>query len=321
MKSDLLKAMEGVKSVAIAGHTRPDGDCIGSVMGLYNYIKDNLKDVEADAYLEAVPGCFDFIPSISDVKHFLPHDKEYDLFVLMDTSDEKRTGVAGELIKTAKELFIVDHHISNSMDVNLGTIEPSSSSTCEVLFGLLPEEKISLNTAVCLFTGIVTDTGCFHHSNTGRETMEIAGKLLDKGVENDVIIDRVFYEMTFTQNKLLGECLKEAKLLDEGLYIYSVASKNLLLRYDAKASDLESVVNQLRVTKGAEVAVFFTEIGEETYKISLRSNGRIDVNAVASLYGGGGHILASGCTVKGIPEKIMEEMTVLFNKQLETCEK
>ena len=318
MRNDLLEAIGGADSIAIAGHVRPDGDCIGSVLGLYNYIKDNYPEKRVKAYLEEIPECFMYLRYSDRAERYCSCEGPFDLFVVLDTGDPSRIGAmeGGELYSAMDNTFVIDHHISNDGSGRVNITEPGASSACEVLFTLLDEDRISDECAKCLFTGIVTDTGCFRHPNTGRRTMEIAGKLLEHDINSDRLIDEVFYQKTYVQNVLMGECLRSSRLRCGGRYIYSSASMKLLSDYGAKGSDLEGIVNQLRVTKDVETAVFMTETGVNSWKLSLRSNGKVDVNRTANIYGGGGHRLAAGCNMKGDPESIMDKLVGDFEAQL-----
>ncbi|MBQ9827862.1 MAG: bifunctional oligoribonuclease/PAP phosphatase NrnA [Lachnospiraceae bacterium] len=318
MKTDLLSAVDAAQSIAVAGHTRPDGDCIGAVLGLYNYIEDNYPGKRVTAFLEPIPDCFGYLRYSDLIRSSAEEDEAFDLLVVLDTSDAERIGATcvSDLFRRTENTFVIDHHISNSGEGRVNVTEPYASSACEVLFTLFDEDRISDECAKCLFTGIVTDTGCFRHPNTGRRTMEIAGKLLEHDIDSPRLIDEVFYEKTYVQNQLMGECLVRSRLVCGGRYIYSYADLKLLREKGAAASDLEGVVNQLRVTKGVEAAVMMTEIGHSTWKVSLRSNGKIDVNAAANAFGGGGHKMAAGCEAKGDPDSIMEKLARLFEEQM-----
>ena len=317
MSSILTGLIEEAGSIAIAGHVRPDGDCVGAVTGLYNYIKDNWPDKETDIYLEDFADVYLYAPGAEKARHTIRKDKIYDLFVILDVSDKERIGVAGEYLGTAKKTICIDHHISNSGVAQTDYIRSDMSSASEVLFTLFEEDKISKETATALYIGIICDTGCFKHSNTTRKTMETAGVLMEKGARSDVLIDAVFYSKTFMQNKLLGKCLDEAVLELGGKCIVCLVTRAMLNEFNADSKDLEGVIDQLRVTKGTEVAVLMTQIKAGEYKLSMRSNGKVDVNKVCAAYGGGGHILAAGATAHGhgadIKESFLEAIGAQFN--------
>ena len=190
--NNILSCLEGVRTVIIAGHTRPDGDCVGSCMGMYLYLKENYPQIQTDVYLEEVPEVFHFIQDIDQAKQEW-EEKEYDLFLEFDVSSTDRIGVAGQAVNTAKITACIDHHITNKGLAQKNQIVPDASSTCEVLYELLEPEKINKACAEALYTGIVHDTGEFQYSCTGTRTMEIAGQLMAKGIDFTSIIKDSFY--------------------------------------------------------------------------------------------------------------------------------
>ena len=142
MKSKMDALLQGVSTVAIAGHQRPDGDCVGSCMGMYLYLKENYPTIQADVYLEGAEDVFSHIPNLDQVKSVWQEDRIYDLLLLFDVSSVDRIGVAGKALETAKHSFCVDHHITNPGIAKENHVVPQASSTCEVLYELLDEEKI-----------------------------------------------------------------------------------------------------------------------------------------------------------------------------------
>lgn len=309
--------LDHVKSVAIAGHTRPDGDCAGSCLALFNYIRDNYPHIHVDIYLEPVADVYKIIKNASMIISDYCSDHIYDVFFAMDSSDKERLAGAVKYFETAHRTVCIDHHISNQGYGDVNIIKADSSSTCEVLAGLLDFEYVDQSIAEALYIGMICDTGCFKHSNTSERTMCTAGKLLSKGVRHSKLIDEVFYQKTYTQNQLLGRCLIESFLMFSGRCIISVADRKVMDFYQAVSSDLEGVIDQMRVTKGVEVAVLLTEIGELSYKVSMRSNAIVDVAQIAGHFGGGGHIRAAGCSMSGTKYDVINNLTRLIEEQLD----
>lgn len=297
--NQLIDMIVSADSIGICGHIRPDGDCTGSCLGLYQYIKDNYKEKQVNVFLDSFSETFSFLSGSDKVNCETASDRVYDLFISLDCGDTQRLGFGKELFLKASKTLCIDHHISNTGFGDVSIVMPDKSSTCEVLFTLLEEDKISKETAEALYLGIVHDTGVFKHSCTAQETMNIAGKLMKKGVAFSEIIDRTFYQKTYVQNQILGRCLLESFLLLDGRVIASSVDKKTLDFYDAKPKDLDGVIDQLRITMGVEVAILAYETDFREYKVSLRSNGKVDVSKIAVYFGGGGHIKAAGCTMKG----------------------
>ena len=167
----------------------------------------------------------------------------------------------------------------------------------------------------CLYTGIVHDTGVFKHSNTTRKTMEYAGMLLEKGVSTTKIIDETFYQKTFVQNQLLGKALLKSQLYADGQIIISNLSEQDFEELHASTSDSDGIIDQLRITKGVEAAIFLYPI-ENGYKVSMRSNEKVKVSEIAKTHGGGGHIRAAGCSMKGTLKDIQSTIISEITEQL-----
>jgi bifunctional oligoribonuclease and PAP phosphatase NrnA len=338
MKNKIKNIIKDAKSIGIAGHISPDGDCIGSCMALYHYLKMNLpKDIMIHVYFESIPGEFASIvndgktkdissgstdsdslceSSLCSIRLNDKYDIKYDLFISLDSGDLKRLGFAKSYFLEAKKTINIDHHISNTNFGQVNYVVDHASSTCEVLFDLFDEDKINEKIAKCLYLGIVHDTGIFTYGNTSEKTMNIAGKLMAKGIPFTNMIDETYRQKTYLQNQLLGRCLLESTLLLDGKCIVSYMSREMMEFYHAESTDLSGIVSQLRLTKGVEVAIFIHQLKEETYKVSMRSNEVADVQKIAFQLGGGGHTKAAGCTMHGSVSDIINTLTLEIEKQL-----
>ena len=315
---DLLQLVNEADSVAIAGHVRPDGDCVGSCLGLYNYLTENTKDKQIDVYLESVPAAFSFLKNTGCALTETKKNVSYDLFIALDCGSRDRLGFTEELFLSAAHTVSIDHHISNTMFAEYNHVEGEASSTCEVLCGFFADTCISKETAECLYLGIVHDTGVFKHSNTSRRTMDTAGSLLEKGVSASQVIDDSFYRKTYMQNQILGRCLLESILMLNGAIIFSCVSQKMMQLYGAVPADLDGIIDQLRVTEGVEVAILIREEGVQNYKVSMRSNGKVDVSKICCLFGGGGHKMAAGCTMNGSMHDVINNLSGQIEHQLLT---
>ena len=320
MKNSITEILESVQTVAIAGHVRPDGDCIGSCMGMYLYLKENYPNIQTDVYLEPVPEGFSYIQDLDQAKTVCDNEKKYDVFFIFDVGEKARIGVASDLMDTAARTVCIDHHITNTGTADNNQIVPDASSTCEVLYELLEEEKISKSVAEALYTGIVHDTGVFQYSNTGKRTMEIAGILMEKGVDFTSIIRDSFYAKTYAENQIMGRTVMESMLILEGKCIIGYLKKKTLEFYGVTSKDLNGIVNQLLNTRGVEVAVFLYETGVQEYKVSMRSKNIVNVAAIASVFGGGGHVKAAGCNMQGSVHDVINSVTMYIEKQLQGYE-
>ena len=309
--SDILK---DVKRVGITGHIRPDGDCTGSVLALYNYIVENMPETDVDLYLEQPGSEFYYLKNIDKIKN-TPEDKKYDVFFVLDCSSLDRIEPFISCFNNASKTVCIDHHVSNTGFTDLSKIEPQASSACEVLYSTMDTDKISRNVAECIYTGIIHDTGVFKYSCTSKKTMEIAGEMMEKGIDYSDIIDNTFYKKTYVQNQILGRALLESVLFYDGKCIFTTVTMDEMEFYGVTGRELGGIVEQLRLTDGVEVAIFLYQTGEEEYKVSLRSKKKIDVAAIATQFGGGGHVRAAGYTAKGSVYQIINSIGELIEKQ------
>ncbi|MBR0378684.1 MAG: bifunctional oligoribonuclease/PAP phosphatase NrnA [Lachnospiraceae bacterium] len=288
-----------IHTCAIAGHINPDGDCVGSTAALYLYIRKNFPWIDVKLYLEQPKDELMFLPGLCDAIFERPNPEKKDIFVTCDVSAIDRIGQAEELFGLADHTLCIDHHVSNPHFAEKNLVDPEASSCAEVLYYLMDEEKIDSKIAEALYTGIIHDSGVFQYQNTRPETLEAAASLLRKGVPFNEIIDDSFNKRTYLQNRILGYVLCGSRLYADGKIVAGSVTNSEMDRFGATKKDLDIIVSQLRLTKGVEAAVFVYQTGTEEFKVSLRSNSYLDVAAVAACFGGGGHVRAAGCTIKG----------------------
>lgn len=307
--------LNNVKKVAITGHVSPDGDCIGSCLGLLNYLRDNYPQITAHVFLQEAKGPFSFLPLSEEIRHE-DSNETYDMIFLLDISSITRISFAQAVYERTPKAFCIDHHITNPGGFTWTENDPTASSACEVLYRFLDPDKISKNCAVCLYTGIVHDTGVFQYSQTTSKTMQIAGVLMDKGVPFSKIIDESFFQKTFLQNRVMGEILVNSQLYLDGMLVFGTMSRERRAQLGAKSSDLDGVVAALRNTAGTDTAVFLYQLDDGMYKISMRSREIVDVSEVTALFGGGGHVRAAGAKTSGSAEEILKKILAAVEEQL-----
>ena len=235
----------GAKTIGISSHVRPDGDATGSSLAMYLYIKKNYPKVRVDVFLEKVLPELTFIEG-SDIVNteFKTDVKSYDLFIVVDCSKD-RIGEAEKFFDAAKKTVNIDHHVSNTGTGDEVYIVPDASSACELVYDVLDKDRIDLDIAKAIYTGIVTDTGVFKYNNTSPKTLRVAAELISYGFDFGKLIDHVFYEKTYLQNQILGRALLESIMLMDGKCIVSVVSRQNMEFYGAESTDLDGIVNQL----------------------------------------------------------------------------
>lgn len=318
--NELRIIAEEAESILITGHKRPDGDCTGALVAVYHYLNNIYSDKCIDTYLETLPEVFSFLDEDGTIVSNQLKDIRYDLVIVLDSSTADCLGEAQNAFYQAKKTLCVDHHISNKAYAGQNYIKPEASSTCEVLYEMMSDEDIDFKIAEALYIGIIFDSGVFRHSNTSKKTMEIAGTLMEKGIPFWQYIDKCFYERTYTQTQLLGRTLLASMRLMDGKCIVAAITKRMMEFYGAKTEDIEGIVDQLRITKGVEVAILLHEIGEQQYKVSMRSNNYVDVSKVATFFNGGGHIKAAGCIMQGSMHDVVNNLTEHIEMQIEQTE-
>ena len=310
----LIEKIEESDSIALFGHMNPDGDCVGSCLGLYNYIRDNYADKQVIVYIQPIVEKFRFLKGASEVVS-IPDGKIYDLGISLDCGDTDRHGEFGSIYKSARYTICFDHHRSNEGFGDYFVCEPDSSSCCEVLFSFLDYDSISKECAEALYLGIVHDTGVFKYQATSEATMTIAGKLIAKGARSQYVIDETFYKVTYNQNRLTGRVLLDAKRYLDDRVIAACITREIFDEYNTSKDDTDGIIDKLRVTDGVEVAILAYQKGENLFKYSLRSVRKIDVSAIAVAFGGGGHIRAAGFDAEGAFEDNLTRILEMIDKQ------
>lgn len=313
--------LDGVKTVGIAGHIRPDGDCVGSCMGLYLYLREYFPQLtDVDVFLEEIPESYRIIAGTDKIIHSCEEERKYDLFIALDCGDLKRLGDAGRYFESAKRTICYDHHISNDGFADKNYIDANISSTSELIYHIMDEDKITKEIAEALYMGISHDTGIFQYSCTSPATMEVAAQLMRKGIDHSYIVDTTFMEKSYLQNQILGRALLESIMVLDGRCIISAIRLRDMKFYGVKPAELDGIVSQLRLTRGVEVAIFLYETGNHEFKVSMRSKSIVDVSTIAKYFGGGGHVRAAGCSMQGSFYDVVNNLTKHIEKQMKAAE-
>jgi phosphoesterase RecJ-like protein len=299
----------------MVSHVKPDGDTLGAGLALGLALKKLGKRVHYFQQ-DPVPRNLRFLPDTQYVSREIPADLPPDtLWVFGDMSNTARAGEFLPKIDRANILDI-DHHLGNDYfgALNYVLTHECSTGTCvmHLLRGL--GVKLDKDIATCLLTTIMTDTGGFMHSNTTPDVLRVSAELMELGANKEQITEEIFANKRLAALKLLGRALTEGKVGHDGRYIWSYVDEAMLAECNADGEDTEEIVNHLRSVEGVEVAALFKAYDGDI-RVSLRSNGRVNVQAAAARLGGGGHFRASGLTfigslpdaVKGVEEALVAE--------------
>lgn len=310
------------KSVAIFGHVRPDGDCVGSTLALLNYINDNFSSIKANVFLESFAESYKILNKSMDANNYYGDtqdslDEDYDLVFLLDTPSYDRIGANGlECLQKAKKTCNLDHHISNPLNLcTVNIVDAGASSACELLYYNLDSTKISKETASCLYLGIIHDTGAFKFSNTTKRTMEAVGDLIDKGIDFAKIVNETYYTRTYIQTIVTGFVMQRSKLALNSKVVYSYITPEEMKEFCVTPVEMNNIIDTLREVSGTEVAIFLYPV-KDKYKISLRSNYVVNVNEIAQRFNGGGHIRAAGGETSDPPEVAIDKLLGMIDMQL-----
>ncbi len=313
----LEELISQAENIVIVGHTNPDGDCIGACLAVYNYIREQYAAKKVTVRLEPVPAKFAYLSGCDRICSVPSGRSRADLCICLDSADKERLGKFAVCLEKAAYSICIDHHVTNPGYARENIIAPHASSACEVLYECLDESRISKKTAECLYTGIIHDSGVFKYNSTTARTMEIAGKLMEKGIDFGAIIDDSFYRKTYRQSQIMGRALLESITFLDGKCVFSVIRRKDMEMYGVDKSDLDGIVEQLRLIDGVECAIFLYEVGNLTYKVSLRSKYIVDVSKVAAFFGGGGHVRAAGCTMTGDFHDVINNLSAHIEKLLD----
>ncbi len=306
----MAAALDNATSIGVVGHVGPDGDALGSMIGLAHAARAAGKDAVASfAEPFVVPEEMSFL----DTSVLVPPSKfpvDLDLAVAVDTSVPSRVGTLAGAMEKAKVLGVIDHHISDGSWGDVLLIDPAAAATTELVHAVLVELgwPITEPVAVALYTGLVTDTGRFQYSSTSPHTHRIAADLLAAGVKPDAIGQKLFEETPFAYYALSARVLDRAVLDEEHAFVWSHMTLEDLEATGLAYHEADGLIDLVRLARGTQVACLIKEAKPGVWKGSLRSRGKVDVAAIAALFNGGGHHNASGFTATEPPSVVIERI-------------
>ncbi|MBE7061210.1 MAG: bifunctional oligoribonuclease/PAP phosphatase NrnA [Clostridiales bacterium] len=311
--SDIAAKLKGEKKVALIAHIRPDGDTLGSALALKLALLN--LGIGAEVFCDdVVPSRFLFLNEAKTVKNAL--DGEYSMMLAIDCADVTRLGGFYTDFAVHKNTAVIDHHVSNTRFAKINYVFDNASN-CENVFDLICEMGATINSEIAnlLMLGIVTDTGCFKHKNVTEKTLKTAGELKALGAD----INKIYYHMFSAQSKerakLFGQTMANIRYFcDEKVAIATVRLSDFE-RTGARQNETEGFIDFLMGINGVEIGVMIMEYALNKFKISFRSLSA-DVNAVASSFGGGGHVLASGCQIHGDYEEVVDKIRFACSREL-----
>lgn len=299
----VIEALKKNKKFLISAHVNLEGDSIGSQLAM----QELLEAMGKEALIlddDSVPEHYRFLPKAGEISNDLGTKFEFDAAIVLDCPTLKRTGRVADIIKAGnKPVVNIDHHISNESFGNVNWVDSNASSAGEMVFKLFKEMDVALTkeSALCLYIAILTDTGSFNYDNTSRITHEIAGELLGYGLEPAAVSETVYERRSLSDIKLLGLVLATTTINKSGDIAYLEITKDMLRNTGADIAKSEGIINYPRSIDKVKIAILFKDDlkNQGMINVSFRSKGDVDVNKIASAFGGGGHAKAAGCCVKG----------------------
>lgn len=312
---NILQECKNAKRIGISGHIRPDGDCVGACLALYQYLHKCMPEAAIRVFLEKPADIFSEIKGFERIDSTFPEEEAFDVFFALDCGQDRLGGAEKYFVQAAKKINI-DHHVSNNGCGDVNYIMPQTGSTCELIYDLVDSERLDRDMAMAVYIGMIHDTGVFQYSNTTPDTLKKAAHLISFGFDFPRLIEETFYQKTYLQSQIMGRVLMESIRFMDGRCIVGVVDRKTMDFYDVESKDFEGIVNQLRNIKGIDCAIFMYETALREYKVSLRSNEKVDVAKVAAYFGGGGHMRAAGCTMKGTFHDCVNNLSLHIEEQL-----
>jgi len=298
----VIEAIKAHKRFLVTAHVNPEGDSLCSQLAM----KELLNILGKTAFIvnsDPVPEHYEFLPKADEISTDIKKKYDFDAVLILDCPTLRRAGAVKDIIPKGKAIINVDHHISNENFGAVNWVDPSSSSAGEMVYRLFREMNVPLTReiALCLYIAILTDTGSFNYDNTSRMTHEIAGELLGYGLDPAVVSESVYERRTTEDIRFLGMVLSTLRVNRAGDVAYLEMTRKMSEETGADISKSEGFINYARSIDGVKIAILFKEDSKDPNRInvSFRSKGEVDVNGIASYFGGGGHTKASGCMFEG----------------------
>ena len=313
---EIAKELKKQTSVLIFSHNRPDGDTVGSATALRLAFLS--LGISADIVCaNEIPTKLSYIESIKEYKNQISEAVKYSAFISVDCSCEYMFSDLFGAFSNHKETFNIDHHVSNSRYAKYNLVE-DTAATCEIIYSLILAlgVKIDKDIATALLTGIITDTGAFYHTNVTATTLQIASKLAEAGASLHDVIKYNFKDQPKQRAQLYSKVISKMRYYLEDKVGVLIITKEDLESCGAIPSMTEGFIDYPMTVSSVEVAISLLEVNKNRYKISLRSKGKVDVNEIASIYGGGGHVLASGALLNGYLEDIIDKLCFNVKQRL-----
>jgi phosphoesterase RecJ-like protein len=314
---DLLEALASAKTVCVVGHIRPDGDCIGSQLGLALALENAGKEVT----VWNDDGCPDKLKVLDPERRVRKPQagRQFDAVVATDCASFERLGKCGAHVLDRKVFINIDHHASNTRYADINWISPREPSTGELIYDLCGWAgwKVTKPMANCLFAAVSTDTGSFQYPTTTPETLEVASKLVSAGADLGNLCQEIYQSYPITRVRLLRHVYNRFRLIHDNRTAYFWLKKADYARAGAHPEESEGLIDHIRAIEGVIVAIMFEEVDPGLTRMSIRSKSdHVNVNEIAQLFGGGGHKAAAGARITATALTAQRRVLAAVKRQL-----
>jgi bifunctional oligoribonuclease and PAP phosphatase NrnA len=315
MLSQVVELIENKNRFAITSHVRPDGDSLGSSLGLFWLLRALDKDVEV-IMRDPAPHSYQKLPGADSVRVTPAVDRVYDGVFVIECSDIDRPG----LVDLEKQFVVnIDHHSTTELFGTVNWIDSTASAVGEMIYNLCKATgvRVTKEIAECVYTALLTDTGSFHYSNTTERTFKIASELVRTGVKPAKSAEAIFGSYHWAKIELLSQVLATAQRDESGHVAWMRQTLAMQEQTQASEEDADGFVNYPLAVGEVEATALFKESAPGVYRTSLRSKGDVNVAKIAEQFGGGGHRNAAGCTLKGDLREIESQLVPLLRNAVE----
>ncbi len=311
--------MEKEERFLITSHVRPDGDSIGTQLAIGIMLNEMGKKVTI-LNDDPVPKCYSFLPHSDWIKSSLNNDSQFDAVIILDCSEWERIGRIAPLAQKISAIINIDHHVDSAGLGQYNYIDSSAAAVAEQVYRLIKHMKrnITNEMALCLYTGIMTDTGSFKHGNTTVNSHHIVSELLKIGVKPNFVHHMLYERNNFSSIVLQGMLLSNLQLSNDKCVAWTSITKEILKKVGYNIEfEPESVLGMIRSIEGVDVVLLFRDLGEDKIKVNFRSKNGVDVWQIARKFDGGGHKQAAGCvinaTLEDAQQMVLQEIMSVMN--------
>lgn len=311
---EMARALAGARSVAVCAHVDPDGDAIGSTLGITRALRQLGAEVlPLLAEDRAAPETYAFLPGFADLRPASAVTAVPEVFVALDTPNLDRLGAAAAIASGAREVLVIDHHPDNAAFGAVNLVDPAAAAVGQIVWRLLPLLGVEPDAglALCSYVALLTDTGRFQYSNSDGAVLRDAAAMVDAGVDIHAVYERIYESQSLGHIEIVGRVKSRIVLANGGRVAYSWVSDEDFAETGATHETTENLVDAIRVIGGPDV-VFLAKKAGGSCRVSLRAKGHADVGGVARRFGGGGHVAAAGFTFGCDLETLLPQLLPLL---------